>query len=66
MRVFSSIVRSLLFKEKELPNYLGRWRVNHCKKTINQLVDQANRDHCGPCGVNQSNEKTPPKYKVIE
>ena len=35
------------------PNYktpLGRWNMEKCNKQINNKIDRANEDHCGPCG----------------
>jgi hypothetical protein len=29
---------------------LGRWHLNDCNLRINKKVDNANVDHCGPCG----------------
>ena len=29
---------------------LGRWKIDYCTNKINRKVDQANEDHCGPCG----------------
>ncbi len=32
------------------PIQLGRWGITTCHKTINNKIDFANEDHCGPCG----------------
>jgi hypothetical protein len=29
---------------------LGRWNIETCNKKINNKIDLANEDHCGPCG----------------
>jgi hypothetical protein len=42
-----SIVRS--FIPENLPNNLGRWRIDYCKVKTNNKVDLANEDHCGSC-----------------
>ncbi len=34
----------------ELPNPLGRWKIDYCNKKMNQKIDLSNEDHCGPCG----------------
>ena len=36
--------------QKNLPNPVGRWRIEHCNTKINTKVDLSNEDHCGPCG----------------
>jgi hypothetical protein len=44
---------------------LGRWHLNDCNLRVNKKVDNANVDHCGPCG--QYNQ--PPienKKKIID
>jgi hypothetical protein len=30
---------------------LGRWAINHSKEKNDWKIDNANRDHCGPCGT---------------
>jgi len=35
---------------KNLPNHLGRWRIEKCNKKIDSKIDLSNEDHCGPCG----------------
>ena len=44
-------LRRLMFGDKKsiYYNYIGRWTVIHCPKTINRRVEQANEDHCGCC-----------------
>ena len=34
----------------ELPKPMGRWKVEHCNKKMNNKIDLSNEDHCGPCG----------------
>jgi len=29
---------------------LGRWTIETCNVRLNNKVDLANEDHCGPCG----------------
>jgi hypothetical protein len=29
---------------------LGRWSIETCHKKVNNKIDLANEDHCGPCG----------------
>jgi len=29
---------------------LGRWNIESCNKRLNNKIDLANEDHCGPCG----------------
>jgi hypothetical protein len=44
----TNIIKKLISKEK--PNPLGRWKLDYCKKKLNQKIDLSNEDHCGPCG----------------
>lgn len=39
-----------LLMSKDLPKPLGRWNIDYCNKKLNQKIDLANEDHCGPCG----------------
>jgi len=48
MNLIISIMQKIL--PKELPKHLGRWKIDYCKVKINNTVDLANEDHCGPCG----------------
>lgn len=41
---FNFIIR----KQKKTP--LGRWNIENCNKKLNNKIDLANEDHCGPCG----------------
>jgi len=38
------------FIPKEIPNPIGRWKIEHCYNKINNKIDLSNEDHCGPCG----------------
>jgi len=38
------------FIPKKIPKPVGRWRIEECKKQMNQKIDLSNEDHCGPCG----------------
>lgn len=29
---------------------LGRWNIDYCNKKMDQKIDLANEDNCGPCG----------------
>jgi hypothetical protein len=35
-------------KQDKIP--LGRWNIENCNKKLNNKIDLANEDHCGPCG----------------
>jgi hypothetical protein len=39
-----------LFKIKTYIPPLGRWKIETCYKKLNNKIDLANEDHCGPCG----------------
>lgn len=41
---------------------LGRWNIETCHKKINNKIDLANEDHCGPCGK-YINNKLPTEIK---
>jgi len=71
MNILMSIVRS--FITENLPNNLGRWRIEYCKIKTNNKVDLANEDHCGPCGqyaldkinvINKENENKDTSSKL--
>jgi hypothetical protein len=32
------------------PPPLGRWNIESCHKKLNNKIDLANEDNCGPCG----------------
>ena len=44
------IYLSNLFKRKHYRLPLGRWNIETCNNKINNKIDLANEDHCGPCG----------------
>jgi glutamate mutase epsilon subunit len=52
MKFISTIIKKIMTKEmpKEIPNPVGRWRIESCNKQMNQKIDLSNEDHCGPCG----------------
>jgi len=39
-----------LFISCHKPPPLGRWNIESCYKKLNNKIDLANEDHCGPCG----------------
>ena len=49
-----SILKNII--PKQIPKYLGRWRIDYCKAKINNTIDLANEDHCGTCGQYASNK----------
>jgi hypothetical protein len=48
MKFITHIIKNLI--PKQIYNPLGRWKTETCKKQINNKIDLANEDHCGPCG----------------
>jgi hypothetical protein len=48
MKYITTIVRRLF--RKEIPQPVGRWRLEDCNTKLNQKIDLSNEDHCGPCG----------------
>ena len=46
MKFITDIIKRLIPKQKPL----GRWNIEICNKKINNKIDLANEDHCGPCG----------------
>jgi len=42
-----SVVQKFIKEDKKI---LGRWNIEHCNKKMNNKIDLANEDHCGPCG----------------
>ena len=48
MKYITTIINR--FKTKDIPNPVGRWRIEKCNKAMNNKIDLANEDHCGPCG----------------
>jgi hypothetical protein len=47
MKFIKNIIHKLINKEKKL---LGRWNLEYCSNKIDNKIDLANEDHCGPCG----------------
>lgn len=47
--LYKLINSKLLFLDKTKIS-LGRWNIEKCDKRINNKIDFANEDHCGPCG----------------
>ena len=47
MAYIISIIRTII--PKELPTYLGRWKIEYCNVKISNIVKLANEDHCGNC-----------------
>ena len=45
-----------LFRSKNLPPHLGRWKIENCYEKMNKKIDLSNEDHCGPCGQYSSNQ----------
>lgn len=39
-----------IFQKSNIKSPLGRWNIEKCNKKINNKIDFANEDHCGPCG----------------
>ena len=39
-----------IFQKSNLKPPLGRWNIEQCNKKLNNKIDLANEDHCGPCG----------------
>ena len=44
-----SIIKNALQKPNLKPP-LGRWNIEQCHKKLNNKIDLANEDNCGPCG----------------
>lgn len=38
------------YLSNDLSKPLGRWRIENKYLQLNQKIDLANEDHCGPCG----------------
>ena len=62
MKFIIDIIRNI--KSKQLPIYLGRWKIEYCNVKINNTVKLANEDHCGSCSqysldkINLSNKQS--------
>ena len=48
MQYIRTIIKKIF--PKESPKPIGRWRIEHCNKQMNNKIDLSNEDHCGPCG----------------
>jgi hypothetical protein len=58
------IIKNILQRSNIKPPPLGRWNIEQCNKKLNNKIDLANEDHCGPCGkyvkiiLNKNNESS--------
>lgn len=43
-------IQKILLKTHHKPPQLGRWNIETCNTRLNNKIDLANEDHCGPCG----------------
>lgn len=50
-------------KQDKIP--LGRWHIENCNTKLNNKIDLANEDHCGPCGKYIKNVLTADKNNII-
>jgi hypothetical protein len=50
MKFITSIFKRFVKDEKKV---LGRWNIEVCETKMNNKIDLANEDHCGPCGEYQ-------------
>ena len=56
MKFITHIIKDLIpkfipkFIPKQIYKPLGRWKKENCNKQLNNKIDLANEDHCGPCG----------------
>ena len=48
MKFIVAILKKII--PKQLPNPLGRWKIDYCSKKMDHKIDLSNEDHCGPCG----------------
>jgi hypothetical protein len=48
MKFFTSMLKKIV--SKDIPNPIGRWRIEKCNKKTGAKIDLSNEDHCGPCG----------------
>lgn len=62
MKFIIDMIRNI--RSKQLPTYLGRWKIEYCNVKINNTVKLANEDHCGSCSqysldkINLSNKQS--------
>lgn len=59
-----TIFKNILQKSNCKPPPLGRWNIEQCYKKINNKIDLANEDHCGPCGKYVKNVLKNPNKKI--
>ena len=50
--------------DKNLPNPMGRWRIEKSDARTLSKVDLANEDHCGPCGQIKIKNAAWPQKKI--
>jgi hypothetical protein len=43
-------IQKIFMKTHDKPPLLGRWSIETCNNRLNNKIDLANEDHCGPCG----------------
>ncbi len=43
-------IQQIIMKTYHKPPPLGRWSIETCNNKLNNKIDLANEDHCGPCG----------------
>ena len=48
MKYITTIIKKIF--TKELPNPIGRWKIESCNTKMINKIDLSNEDHCGPCG----------------
>ena len=51
-------IRNFFNRTHHIPPPLGRWNIEVCNKKLNNKIDRANEDHCGPCGQYIKNKLT--------
>ena len=62
MKFITTIMKRWI--QKDIPNPVGRWRIENCHLQMNQKIDLSNEDHCGPCGqyaLEKAEQKQIPK-----
>ena len=60
MKIIKSLIQKFIKEDKKV---LGRWKMEHCEKKMNNKIDLSNEDHCGPCGQYILDKTTPKKDK---
>jgi hypothetical protein len=63
MMLIITIIKNILQKSN-LKAPLGRWNIEVCNKKLNNKIDLANEDHCGPCGKYLKNALVTEKFDV--